>query len=133
MKVYQRVTGYERSILDLEISVDNYSSGIASGFLIAIGDGLYVTGAGGSTGLANSGIMFSGHNGYIFDQSGRFVGGYYPDSNTEISIHNKNDGTFSYFINGDFIANNMNGLTGFEVIEFEKYLQSSLSIGYTHE
>lgn len=124
MKVYQQVTGKEESILNLQINAREASSG----FLVAAGTGDVVTGEGGSTGLLNTGFYFSGSEGYVFDQSGRFVGGYNSNYPVNLSIHMRSDQTFSYFIDDTLIANNMSGLTGFDYIEFEKHGDSSLFI-----
>lgn len=126
MKVYQQISGKEKSIVNLDILVDN----TYSGFLVAAGTGDVVAGEGGSTGLLNSGFVFSGYEGYVFDQSGRFVGGYAPNIPVNISVHMKEDNSYSYFINDSLIANNMSGSTGFDYIEFEKHGESTLSIEY---
>lgn len=126
MKVYQQISGKEKSIVNLDILVAN----TYSGFLVAAGTGDVVAGAGGSTGLLNSGFVFSGYEGYVFDQSGRFVGGYAPNIPVNISVHMKEDDSYSYFINDSLIANNMSGSTGFDYIEFEKHGESTLSIEY---
>jgi hypothetical protein len=126
MKVYQQISGKEKSIVNLDILVDN----TYSGFLVAAGTGDIVAGEGGSTGLLNSGFVFSGYEGYVFDQSGRFVGGYAPNIPVNISVHMKEDDSYSYFINDSLIANNMSGSTGFDYIEFEKHGESTLSIEY---
>ena len=54
MKVYQQVDGYEESITNLTISIDD----TFSGFSVAAGTGNVVAGEGGSTGLLNSGLFF---------------------------------------------------------------------------
>jgi hypothetical protein len=126
MKVYQQISGKEKSIVNLDILVDN----TYSGFLVSAGTGDVVAGEGGSTGLLNSGFVFSGYEGYVFDQSGRFVGGYAPNVPVNISVHMKEDDSYSYFINDSLIANNMSGSTGFDYIEFEKHGESTLSIEY---
>lgn len=126
MKVYQQISGKEKSIVNLDILVDN----TYSGFLVAAGTGDVVAGEGGSTGLLNSGFVFSGYEGYVFDQSGRFVGGYAPNIPVNISVHMKEDDSYSYFINDSLIANNMSGSTGFDYIEFDKHGESTLSIEY---
>lgn len=121
MKVYQQVTGKEESILNLDILVEN----TFSGFSVAAG-----TGNAGGDGLLNSGFVFSGYEGYVFDQSGRFVGGYAPNIPVNISVHMKSDDTYSYFIDDVLIANNVSGSTGFDYIEFEKHGDASLNIEY---
>jgi|SRR6056300_585771 hypothetical protein len=121
MKVYQQLTGYEESILNLNILVEN----TFSGFSVAGG-----TGNAEGDGLLNSGFVFSGYEGYVFDQSGKFVGGYAPNIPVNLSIHMKSNDTYSYFIDDVLIANNVSGSTGFDYIEFEKHGDSSLGIEY---
>jgi len=121
MKVYQQLTGYEESILNLNILVEN----TYSGFSVAGG-----TGNAEGDALLNSGFVFSGYEGYVFDQSGRFVGGYAPNIPVNLSIHMKSNDTYSYFIDNVLIANNVSGSTGFDYIEFEKHGDSSLGIEY---
>lgn len=119
MKVYQEISGQEKSIINLDILVDD----TYSGFLVAAGTGNVAGDA-----LLNSGFAFSGYEGYVFDQSGKFVGGYAPNIPVNISVHIKEDETYSYFINDVLIANNMSGSTGFNYIEFEKHGDATLSI-----
>jgi len=119
MKVYQQITGREKSIINLELFIDN----TFSGFLVAGG-----TGNAQGDGLLNSGFVFSGYEGYIFDQSGRFVGGYQPNSPFTISVHSKDDDTYSYFINDILIANNYSGSSGSDYIEFDKHGDTTLDI-----
>lgn len=71
---------------------------------------------------------FSGHSGYIFDQSGFFIGGYRKNQTINISgnyffgdvtqsgrvsTDDNATGRLSYYINDILIANNINGPTGF--------------------
>ena len=128
MKVYQNVTGAEESTIEFNTFVeDSYS-----GFSIAAGTGDVVTGAGGSTGLLNSGFVFSGSGGYIFDQSGRFVGGYESEEVFNILVHCKSDNTMSFFINDVLIANNYSAPTGFDYIEFDKHGESTLNVTHSY-
>ncbi|MDB4317706.1 hypothetical protein N9973_00250 [bacterium] len=126
MKVYQQVTAKEESIVNLDIFIDNTHSG----FCVAAGTGDVVAGEGGSTGLLNSGFVFSGYEGYVFDQSGRFVGGYAKNIPVNISVHMKSNDTYSYFVDDVLIANNIAGSTGFDYIEFEKHGDASIGIEY---
>jgi len=121
MFVYKDITGYSRSIIDLTLNVaDAYS-----GFHVAIGAG---TNAGG--GLDYSGIMYSGYEGYIFDQSGDFVGGYAQGNPFIITSHLHDDNHVSYYINDVLIKNDYATLTTGSVnrIEFGKYGASTLQI-----
>jgi len=121
MKVYQRVTGHEKSITNFEVVVDDTYSGfsILAGTATEEGDD-----------LTNISYGFNGYEGYIFDFSGRFVGGYSKDIPINISVHMKDDNTYSYFINDALICNNMDGITGFNSIEFNKHGDSSIFIEY---
>ena len=121
MNVYQSVTGYEASIIEMDILVDN----TFSGFSIAGGQK-----DPSQTEISDYSFSFSGYEGYIFDQSGRFVGGYQPNTSFKISVHSKSDETCSYFIDDVLIANNYTGVTGFDLIEFDKIGESSVSISH---
>lgn len=128
MKVYQNVTGVEECTIEFNTLVeDSYS-----GFSIAAGTGDVVAGEGGSTGLLNSGFVFSGNEGYIFDQSGRFVGGYEAGEVFNILVHNKSDSTMSFFINDVLISNNYSTSTGFDYIEFDKHGESIVNITHSY-
>lgn len=123
MKVYQNVTGVEESTIEFNTFVeDSYS-----GFSIAAG-----TGNAGGDGLLNTGFVFSGSEGYIFDQSGRFVGGYESEEVFNILVHSKSDNTMSFFINDVLIANNYSATTGFDYIEFDKHGESTLNITHSY-
>ena len=128
MRVYSQVPAKNQSILNLDVNLDD----AFSGFSVAAGTGDVVAGEGGSTGLLNSGFFISGGEGYLFDQSGRFVGGYSKNVPINISVHMKSDNTYSYFLEDILIANNISGCTGFDFIEFEKNGDSSLSIEYIY-
>lgn len=120
MLVYQDITGYHESIIDFNISI----SSAESGFLLAAGLGI------GDSGLINSGIIFSGYNGYIFDQSGDFIGGYRSNNPFKISTYIHEDHV-SYYIDDVLIKNNINTGIVFNKpnrIEFNKYEDSSVSI-----
>lgn len=123
MKVYQQITGAEECTIELDVLVeDSYS-----GFCISAG-----TGNSNGDGLLNSGFFFSGSEGYIFDQSGRFVGGYEADNTFNILIHSKSDDTYSFFIDDILIANNYSGSTGFDYIEFDKHGSANLNITHNY-
>jgi hypothetical protein len=123
MKVYQNVTGVEESTIEFNTSIEDSFSG----FSIAAG-----TGNAGGDGLLNTGFVFSGSEGYIFDQSGRFVGGYESKEVFNILVHCKSNNTMSFFINDVLIANNYSALTGFDYIEFDKHGESSMNITHSY-
>jgi len=53
--------------------------------------------------LQETGVFFSGINGYLFDQSGVFFGGYSPHKNLKLKIIKEDYYNFSYFLNDDLI------------------------------
>ncbi len=57
--------------------------------------------------LSETGVSFSGVDGFIFDQSGNFFGGYTPNESFSIQINKKDYDSFSYSFNNKLIANNM--------------------------
>jgi len=120
MLVYQDITGYSNSVIDLEFNIDNTESG----FKVAIGSGVNS-----ANGLEYSGILFTGQSGYIFDQDGDFVGGYRHDVPFSIETHIHEDCHVSYYIDESLIKNNYTTLTHKPIrVEFEKIGQSSLEI-----
>tara|TARA_R110000787_G_scaffold78925_1_gene172394 strand:+ start:1294 stop:1788 length:495 start_codon:yes stop_codon:yes gene_type:complete len=82
-------------------------------------------------------VSFSGHSGYLFDQSGSFFGGYrrgetftisgnyfFGDTTLvgKVTTDENATGRFSYYHNDNLIANNINGPTGFfDTVLFEDY------------
>lgn len=113
---------------NLSFSADLYVGFSSSGFSFELGktgDPFYST------------ISFSGYSGYIFDQSGDFVGGYKRGQNINISgnyffgdlatsgneiVDDFSTGRLSYYINNKLICNNISGPTGFfDTILFEDY------------
>lgn len=123
MKVYQKITGVE----ECTIQFSNLVSDSFSGFSIAAG-----TGNANGDGLLNTGFVFSGDGGYIFDQSGKFVGGYESNQAFDILVHSKSDSTFSFFIDGVLIANNYHCPTGFDSIEYDKHGSANLNMTHTY-
>ena len=69
--------------------------------------GKYFTGSESLCELEQTGLSFSGVEGYIFDQSGNFFGGYTPNENFSLKIEKKDYNSFSYYFNDKLIANNM--------------------------
>jgi len=108
--VYQDITGYKKSVISMDISIDDSAAGYVDsfqgGFLVGIGSGI-----GTNDRLAYSGIIFSGQDGYIFDQEGDFVGGYATNQNFNITTNIHEDGHVSYFIDDVLIKNNLTTLT----------------------
>ena len=123
-KVYQKINLYNESAINLRLTVNDSVSGFA------VSAGVGTTGVG-FTGLISTGVSFSGYDGYLFDQSGHFFGGYEYNVPFNIAIHNKSDGKLSYYHKNRLIANNIDSST-FDYIEFEKY-DASLNITVSGE
>lgn len=121
MKVYQQISGYNKSIIDLTIVCQESNSL----FSVAGGSGSIVDD---NVVLHQTGFVFSGINGFLFDQSGNFFGGYSPQISFNINVHLKEDGSFSYFYNDQLVSNNMQYTTGMNYIEFEKNNSSLLLV-----
>jgi len=78
--------------------------------------------------LQETGISFSGVNGYLFDQSGVFFGGYSPQENFKIRIIKKDYESFSYSFNGSLICNQRNLETmGINAVKFSDAANSKLN------
>lgn len=113
MIVYKQVTGYKQSTIDLTISVGDTDAGFT------VCGGLAETGVG-STGLITTGFCISGSDGYLFDTSGNFFGGYQPNTPFNLQIHLKTGDKWSYFHNGKIIANDLYLDENVEFLKFEK-------------
>ena len=116
------LSGKEQSILTMDIAVANTFSGFE------IRGGMSSS----ENSLNATYFAFSGYEGYIFDQSGKFVGGYQPNIDFNITIHSKSDSTLSYFIDDNLIANNYYCPTGFNYLLFEKHGSSTLDIDHIY-
>jgi hypothetical protein len=123
MKTSGSLLQFENSIFDVTVVVDNP----LSGFEFSIME----TGAGAT---AVDLIQFSGQEGYIFDQSGNFFGGYQSGIPFDISIHYDWANTgFKYYFEDVLIANNLKSFTGVlsnkaNQMEFQKYGNSTLNV-----
>ena len=113
MIVYKQVTGYTQSTIDLTLSVVDSDAGFT------VCGGIAQTGVD-STGLIATGFCISGSDGYLFDQSGNFFGGYQPNNPFNITLHLKTGDNFSYFHNDKIIANNLHSNDNIEFLKFEK-------------
>ena len=124
MKVSGSLPKLDNSVLDFSIIVKSPSSG----FEFTIQET-------GVTPIKNI-ITFSGYEGYVFDQSGHFCGGYQSGAPFDISVHYSRDTTgFSYYFNNTLVANNMSGMSGTSntagvpcQVEFDKHGESSLFV-----
>lgn len=111
MKVYQNIPSYQKSTIDFTVVVQPNSTG----FSICGGswaDSTALTGF-------STGFSVSGENGYLFDQSGNFFGGYKINVPFNLSFHFKSGAKYSYFHDDQLIANNFNYST-IDTIEFGK-------------
>jgi len=126
MKVSGSLPQFENSIFDVAIVVDNP----ASGFEFSIME----TGLDGSTFTGVDLIQFSGSEGYLFDQSGNYFGGYQSGIPFDMSVHyDKTTTGFKYYFQDVLVANNLKANTGVleeraNIVQFEKYGNSTLSI-----
>ena len=123
MKTSGSLPQFENSIFDVTVVVDNP----LSGFEFSIME----TGVGAP---ALSLIQFSGQEGYVFDQSGNFVGGYRSGVPFDMSIHYDWTTTgFKYYFEDVLVANNLKVNTGIlqeraNQVEFQKYGNSTLTV-----
>ena len=123
MIVYKKISSYTQSEIDLTFSSSNTEE------VFTVCGGLAETGVG-STGLVTAGFCFSGYDGYLFDQSGNFFGGYQPNKPFSLQVHLKTGNTLSYFQNGQLIANNLHVEENVEYIKLEKENMSSTATVY---
>ena len=126
MKVSGSLPQFENSIFDVAIVVDDP----ANGFEFSIME----TGLDGSSFTEVDLIQFSGSEGYLFDQSGNYFGGYQSGVPFDMSIHYDRTTTgFKYYFQDVLVANNLKVNTGVleeraNIVQFEKYGNSTLSI-----
>lgn len=120
MKVSGTLSGFNNSIVDIDL----YIGSPYSGFEITAME----TGAGSRENI----FAFSGKEGLIYDQTGRFFGGYKSGDSLNLQVHyNKTAQLFSYYYDGDLVCNNMVPLTSnnsINSIEFDKHGSSSLNV-----
>ena len=123
MKVSGTLSGFKNSIIDMDVYIDNPYSGFK---LTAMETG---------DGTRYDVFSFSGNEGYLFDQSGRFFGGYKSGTYLSIQTHFDYDNSkFKYYFNGDLISNNMVPIVSsksIDCIEFDKYNDSRLEVSVT--
>ena len=127
MIVSGSLPNYHNSIYDINLSLDTPISGFEFS--------LMETGIDGSFKTANM-ITFSGSEGYLFDESGQFFGGY--ESGTPFSLqvyYDYTNKTFTYYKDDVLIANRM-FTTGQTVlssgainhVKFDKHSNSEISL-----
>ena len=114
---------FKNSIIDVDIHIDDPYSGFD--FTV------YETGLGIKYDIFN----FSGSQGYVYDQSGRFFGGYRSGQSINITTHyDYSNDKFKYYFNNTLVANDMdptNNSKGINSIEFEKNGNSTLEVNVT--
>ena len=102
---------YTNSVSDINISVDSPISGFELSLMetgILSTDGSFKT--------ANL-VTFSGKEGYLFDQSGNFFGGYESGKPFKLTVfYDFDTSRFSYYHNNSFIANGLD-VTGYSVLQ----------------
>lgn len=120
---------YGNCIYNVDITIDSP----ISGFEFSIME----TGIDGGFKSANL-ITFSGVEGYIFDQSGHFFGGYRSGVSFDIEIHHDFlNSTYSYYKDNILMANGLD-VTGSNILNgksnlimFTKHGESTLSLEAT--
>lgn len=120
MKVSGTLSGFNNSIVDMNVYIDNPLSGFE---LTAMETG---------NGTRYDIFSFSGSEGYIYDQSGRFFGGYKSGVSFDIQAHyNYTDTKITYYFNNKLICNSIDPIVSsksIDSIEFEKYGNSTISV-----
>ena len=119
------LSNYQNAIYDISLSINSP----LSGFELSLSE----TGKFYSSDL----ITFSGAEGYVFDQSGNFFGGYSSGVSFDLEVHHDYiNSSFSYYQDGVLIANGMditgqtNGATDKSVncLIFNKHGDSEVSL-----
>tara|TARA_Y100000401_G_scaffold29357_1_gene21422 strand:+ start:7695 stop:8102 length:408 start_codon:yes stop_codon:yes gene_type:complete len=119
---------YQNSVHRILIDIDSPLSGFELH--------LMETGSGAGAFKTANLVTFSGQEGYLFDQSGNFFGGYQSGSPFELSVfYDHSNRTFSYYHDNKFIANSLD-VTGASVLDtgnvnfimFDKHGDSSVSV-----
>jgi|TARA_B100000519_G_scaffold149783_1_gene130596 hypothetical protein len=115
------IANYKNAVYDLDITVNDP----ANGFRLD----LMETGSSSQRTL----VTFSGYQGYLFDQSGNFFGGYDSGVPFELVVqYDHTNKTFSYYHDTVLMANGLD-ITGYvtdgkvNVVRFDGYNNGSLS------
>ena len=120
MKVSGTLSGFNNSIVDMNVYIDNPLSGFE---LTAMETG---------NGTRYNIFSFSGSEGYIYDQSGWFFGGYKSGVPFDIQAHyNYTGAKITYYFDDQLICNNVDPIVAsksIDSIEFEKYGNSTISV-----
>lgn len=120
MKVYKEITGYQQSIIDFNIIIESTDNP----FSISLGIGSEQYGN-----LDLTRFSLSGYEGYIFDNSGSFIGGYKSNTPFQFKIVQHKDQHFSSYINNKLINNDIQGDL-INCVEFDKNGESSISFSH---
>ena len=122
--------GYENSVYDVDVTVDSPLSGFEFSLMETGNDGGWKS--------ANM-VSISGKEGYLFDQSGNFFGGYESGVPFNLKIYyDYNQQAFSYYSDDVLMANSLD-VTGYDIFEdgvinlimFDKHADSSLALNVT--
>jgi hypothetical protein len=118
MKASGTLSGFNNSIVDMNVYIDNPYSGFE---LTAMETG---------NGTRYNIFTFSGSQGQVYDQSGRFFAGYRSGTSLDLKVHyNYTEQLFSYYYNDNLVSNNMVPLNvnkSIDSIEFDKHNNSRL-------
>tara|TARA_R100000482_G_C5053037_1_gene113588 strand:+ start:212 stop:598 length:387 start_codon:yes stop_codon:yes gene_type:complete len=116
------IANYKNAVYDLDITVNDP----ANGFRLD----LMETGSSSQRTL----VTFSGYQGYLFDQSGNFFGGYDSGVPFELVVqYDHTNKTFSYYHDTVLMANGLD-ITGYvtdgkvNAVRFDGYNNGSLSL-----
>ncbi len=119
MKVYSQQNLHSDFTANLEFTINSPSEIFAFSVGLGTGEGFFQTG-----------FSFSGYNGYLFDQSGNFFGGYQSGKSFSIQANVFDGNRLSYFYNDTLIANNIAVATGLNCFEFNKNSDDSVQISF---
>lgn len=123
MKTYAEFPVQDSVIVKSSFSIPDANSGFSLCF-----------GYSGSGGSFQSGSLFVGNSGYIFDQDNNFFGGYKQDQIVDLVWHMHSGQRISYFYKNKLIANNLTApLTGVNMIEFDKHSDGFVNFDVTFE
>ena len=123
MKVSGSLPELENSIFDITVLVDNPSSGFEFSLMET-----------GVSATPHDLIQFSGKEGYLFDQSGNFFGGYQSGLPFTVSVYYDWTNTgFKYYFDDVLIANDLETSVGtlprrVNQVEFQKYDNSTINV-----
>jgi hypothetical protein len=122
MKVLSLIDNYEKFNFAATITPTQPNSGFSMCF-----------GRTGVSGFFETGIKFYGSGGLVFDNDGKFFGGYQSGRSLEIEGHFfGEENRMSYMCNGKLVRNNLVATGNFDTIEFDKHGESNLDIRFNY-